>query len=167
MRASVLVLLTACSSKSPESAPTDRGSATRVEPPAGTVPRATPTTPGPYQIHWSNVEAVDNCFFFSGPDGRDDRLVGEVRVETVELEGSALRIRIGETVFEGTYVSGTIDLVRDSTHEFDGTWKTHETLRGRQIEGELRATYRYEECELATGECPGRCTITADVTILR
>jgi len=164
-------VVAACSSKraEPEPAPAPavrKEPAPPKEPVAGTVPRSPPPAT-PYQIHWSNVDIVDNCFYFSGPDGRDDKLVGEVRVETVELEGSALRIRIGATVFEGTYVAGALDLVRDSQHEFGGAWKVHETLRGRQVEGEMRATYSYEECELDTGMCPGRCTMSADVSIRR
>lgn len=177
MRAWLLVVMadglgavTACSSKhtepepAPQPAPAARGSAEHV-PPTGTVPRAVP--PRPHQIHWSNVQTPDDCFFFSGPEGRDDQLVGEVRVETVELEGSALRLRIGTTLFEGTFVNGAIDVARDHRYQFDGAWKTRETLRGRLVDDELRATYRYEECELATGDCPGRCTITGDVTIRR
>ena len=171
-----VIVLGACPrDPSPERA-TPAGAATPApspSPPAPTTEAPPPSSvpKGPLRIAWANVTGTDGCFFFSGPDGRDDRLVGEVVVqaaaEAAAREGTPLLLRIGTARFEGSLVGGTLELVRRSTHEFDGRWEVHETMRGRMRDGELRATYRYEECQVGAAACPDRCTLTADVVIRR
>ena len=110
---------------------------------------------------------TDGCFFFSGPEGRDDQLVGDVKVETVEREGERIRVRIGTASFDGTYARGELVLSRTSQHDFNGPWSATETIRGRQTGNRLDARYAYTECERAAKECPGRCTISGDLVFSR
>lgn len=163
----IVLAVPACPSTSSD--PPARGSAAApAARPVPSKPLSPPSAPtGPLRIEWTHIVSTPGCFFFSGPDGRDEQMVGEVKVATAELEGTTFRVRVGTAVFEGTYSAGALDLVRDSEHDFDGPWKTHETLRGRQVDGELRATYRYEECKVGSTECPEHCTISANATFRR
>ncbi|CAN5837935.1 hypothetical protein BH11MYX3_BH11MYX3_47280 [soil metagenome] len=143
---------------------------TEVPAPAPAPEIAAPPSPRvrpPVTVHWSNVVRTDNCWFFSGPEGRDDQLVGDVRVETVEREGERIRVRIGTATFEGTYARGQLALGRSSDHDYNGAWSTTEVIRGQLTGRRLEARYRYEECEIATRTCPGRCTITGDLVFSR
>src|SRR5262249_45307994 len=78
-------------------------------------PRAKPSTPGPppapppeqpahgkgtLKAKWSRVVTTDTCWFFSGPDGRDTRLVGDV---DIERDGERVRLMFGGATFEGTF----------------------------------------------------------------
>jgi hypothetical protein len=131
------------------------------------LPPREPAVRPPVTVHWANVVRTDGCFFFSGPEGRDDQLVGDVKVETVEREGERIRVRIGTASFDGTYARGELVLSRTSQHDFNGPWSATETIRGRQTGNRLDARYAYTECERATKACPGRCTISGDLVFSR
>ena len=103
------------------------------------------------------------CFYFSGPEGWDDRLTGDV---TVERSGDNVRLLIGDEIFAGTFRDGELSVERHSIHDFDGPWTVTETIRGQYREGLMRAKYRYEECPVGDS-CPGRCTIDANLVFLR
>lgn len=160
LRAGVLALTIAgivASCADPVSAP---------PPPPPPAPAPPPKPVGPARVtarqivQWSHVETTSGCFFFSGPDGSDDRLVGDA---TIERNGQHIKLRIAGALFEGTYREGQLDLMRISSHTYDGPWLALERMHGVYAHGTMTAQYRYNECELA-GECPGRCTITGDIT---
>jgi hypothetical protein len=157
------VALLACSSGEDVPAPAP---VTAPAVPAPLPPREPAVRP-PVTVHWANVVRTDDCFFFSGPEGRDDQLVGDVKVETVEREGERIQVRIGTASFDGTYARGELVLSRTSQHDFNGPWSATETIRGRQTGNRLEARYAYTECELATKACPGRCTISGDLVFSR
>ena len=149
----VLVVLLACDAP-PAPAPS----------PAPAPPTPTPVaTTSSVELRWSNVIETEGCFFFSGPDGRDDRLQGTA---TLERSGPNIKLRVGSAEFDGTYQRGELALARSSTHEFDGTWLAIETIQGKYTEQEMRATYRYHECQSHVA-CPGRCEIRADLVLAR
>jgi hypothetical protein len=111
-------------------------------------------------VRWANITTVDNCFYFSGPfNGRDENLRGSA---ALGLDGSRAIFRLGDAVFEGTLDGEALDLRRTTSHEFEGSWTVTETIVGTYRGGELRASYRYEEC--GHQGCPGRCTMTADLS---
>jgi hypothetical protein len=111
-------------------------------------------------LHWDHVATTADCFYFSGPEGRDDALVGTA---VVERDDTRVKVTINTATFEGSYREGTLDLMRISSHEFDGPWLAFETLHGSVRGGVMTAHYRYTECEVAR-ECPGRCALTGEVT---
>lgn len=118
-----------------------------------------PTKPRP-PARWSNIETVDNCFYFSGPfDGREEQLHGPA---TVVVEGDRVRLQLGPAVFDGTLDGDALAVTRTTQREYEGTWTVTETVTGTLRDGTLRARYRYEECG-PNEPCPGRCTMTADV----
>jgi hypothetical protein len=135
-------------------------------PPPERAPAPAPAPKGPVRVtarrvvHWSHVQSSDGCFFFSGPSGKDDQLVGEA---TIERNGGHVGLRIGAALFEGTYREGRLDLMRISPHTYDGPWLALERIHGFYDHGTMTAHYRYNECELAR-ECPGPCTIAGDIT---
>ena len=111
-------------------------------------------------MRWSNVETVEGCFYFSGPfNGRDESLRGEA---IVELDGTRAQLQLGPARFTGTLVDSALDIKRTTQREHEGTWTVTETITGTYEGGTLRAKYRYEEC--GPNECPGRCTMTADMS---
>jgi hypothetical protein len=71
-------------------------------------------------------------------------------------------LRLGDALFEGSLTDEALSVQRTTTHEFEGSWTVTETIAGTVGAGELRASYRYEEC--GKQGCPGRCTMTADLT---
>ena len=75
-----------------------------------------------------------------------------------------MKLTIDHAVFEGTYREGQLDLMRISTHVFDGPWIALERIHGAYTNGTMTAHYRYNECELA-GDCPGVCTLTGTITL--
>jgi hypothetical protein len=112
---------------------------------------------------WTSVQRDPSCFYFSGPDGRDDQLTGTVRVDR---SGDTLTLHIGNTSFTGTYKDGEMFVERHSDHDYLGQWTVTETIHGRYLERQMRAKYHYAEC--AHDEpCPGHCTIDADLTFVR
>jgi hypothetical protein len=113
-------------------------------------------------LRWGKVTDVPACFYFSGPNGRDDKLAGET---TVERNGHDVTLHIGSAAFVGTVNGPDVALKRATTHEFEGKWQVLETIRGTHHEGVLRAHYHYLEC--GHGDCPGHCTLDADLTIDR
>ena len=111
-------------------------------------------------VHWSDLDQAGGCFFFSGPEGRDDRLTG---MAVIEREGSRVTLTIDRAMFDGTYREGQLDLMRISTHVYDGPWLALERIHGAYKNQTMTARYRYNECELS-GECPGRCTLAGTMT---
>lgn len=111
-------------------------------------------------VHWDHVTTAPDCFYFSGPEGRDDSLVGTA---VIERNDTRVRVTINTATFEGSYREGTLDLMRVSPHEYDGAWLVLETLHGSVRDGAMTAHYRYTECD-AAHECPGRCALSGDVT---
>jgi len=171
----LLAATAACSSKpdeptreAPPASPNAPASsnAPDVPAPAPASPEATPTPEAPYATltaQWSRLRTQPNCFYFSGPEGRDNRLVGPV---TVERAGTAVTLHIGGATFTGTYERGELALTRRSRHDHGGAWTVVETIRGRYLEHIMRARYHYEECPVG-GPCPSRCTLHADLTFVR
>ena len=138
------------------------------KPTAIPTPATNPTSPRPrgasYSIEWRHVIAPEECFFFSGPEGRDDRLTGTARFER---EGTTLILHIGAAEFRGRVTEGTFELARHSAHQFGGPWTVDETITSNQtIEAPIEARYHYTECE-QDGECPGHCTIDATIIFRR
>jgi hypothetical protein len=124
---------------------------------------ATRTAPrGPLHARWSHVSETNGCWFFSGPDGRDSRLAGEVGVE---ITGDVARVWFANAVFEGSLRDGQLDVGRVSTHDFESTWTVTERIHGSFQDGELAATYDYSECEAGT-QCPNRCTIIGELDLV-
>lgn len=119
--------------------------------------------PEPTPARWSNIETVENCFYFSGPfNGREEQLHGPAAI--VAGDGD-VRLHLGPAVFAGTLDGETLTVSRTMPREFEGAWTVTETITGTLREGTLRAQYRYEECG-PNQPCPGRCTMTADLVAL-
>jgi hypothetical protein len=158
------VLVAACSSGAPAEVPSTSG-------PVATTPAVNPAPPssppiapaGPLHVRWLGIRATNGCFFFSGPDGRDDKLVGPVVVDRAESANGQLTVKIATATFTGTYRDRVLLLSRHSTHEFNGAWKVTEEIHGKFLDGVLQGSYHYEECEAVAATCPGRCTIDADL----
>lgn len=149
------LLIAACAARpsSPDSTPHPTPS------PAMPASRAA-VTPQMPPARWSNIETVDNCFYFSGPfNGREEQLHGPA---TVTADGDRVRVQLGPAVFEGTLDGDAIAVARTTSREHEGAWTVTETLTGVLSDGTLRARYSYEECG-PNEPCPGRCTMTADV----
>ncbi|MEP6863929.1 MAG: hypothetical protein ABJE66_25095 [Deltaproteobacteria bacterium] len=110
---------------------------------------------------WSDVAAVGDCWYFSGPAGRDTRLAGPI---TLARDGDKVTATIGGATFTGTYRDSELDLARDASHHFDDAWTTHERIHGAFRSGKITAHYHYEECEQGT-HCPNHCTIEATLEL--
>jgi hypothetical protein len=110
---------------------------------------------------WSDVATVGDCWYFSGPTGRDTRLAGPI---TLARDGDKVTATIGGATFIGTYRDSELDLARDATHHFDDAWTTHERIHGAFKSGKITAHYHYEECEQGT-HCPNHCTIEATLEL--
>lgn len=110
---------------------------------------------------WSDVATVGDCWYFSGPNGRDTRLAGPI---TLARDGDKVTATIGGATFTGTYRDSELDLARDATHHFDDLWTTHERIHGAFKSGKITAHYHYEECEQGT-PCPNHCTIEATLEL--
>ena len=126
-------------------------------------PRATTRFAAPLQIEWGDVQTTDGCFFFSGPEGRDNPLTG---MALLEEDGERVRLTIGDAEFVGAQRGGTADLIRVSPHDFGSRWLAFESLHGSYHERAMTMRYRYRECQ-ADQACPGRCVIAGDVTFIR
>lgn len=179
MRFGAIIVVAACGSSNSDPAraienkpppPTEQKpptAAAQVPPAAAGYADPSGTNPPPplakLRLEWSSIGTQPDCFYFSGPDGRDDHLVGDV---TVDRNGSDVRLRIGDEIFTGTFRDNELAVERHSAHDFDGPWNVTETIRGRYREGLMRARYHYEECEIGQ-TCPGRCTIDAKLAFLR
>ena len=163
-RAVFLVALAACSARED-----DREAAPVPVPvpqaPPAPAPAPRPTQPSDYQftVEWSEIKATEGCFFFSGPDGRDDKLGPHVEVRREEPD--RVELRFGSAVFSGTARNGELEVTRDSSHDFDGRWTVTERIHGRaREEREMHARYRYQECEVGQ-HCPGTCRIDAKLVL--
>ena len=110
---------------------------------------------------WSDVATVGDCWYFSGPTGRDTRLAGPI---TLARDGDKVTATIGGATFTGTYRDSELDLARDASHHFDDLWTTHERIHGAFKSGKITAHYHYEECEQGT-HCPNHCTIEATLEL--
>jgi hypothetical protein len=129
------------------------------EPAAEPEPQAT----GNWRVSWENVKATEGCFFFSGPSGRDDRLVGEARIVR---DGQLVAIHIAKVTFRGSLTDLGFVVTRQSRHEYDGPWDVSERISGTSFDSPIRARYRYSECEVGKA-CPGECTIDATIVFKR
>jgi hypothetical protein len=126
-------------------------------------PKPSKAKPTRLEIAWSNITLGEpGCFYFSGPEGRDDKLAGTA---LVERNSGGITITVGKAVFRGAVDGSVITLTRQSTHDHDGPWLVKESIKGTLVEGGIRARYHYEECELAANECPGPCTVDADLAL--
>jgi hypothetical protein len=105
---------------------------------------------------WGAVKTDEqNCWYFSGPTGRDTKLAGDV---VFDRDGPQVTMTFGGATFRGTYRDSVLDLERASTHVFDGRWTTKEHIHGDYVGGKVLARYHYEECHV--GEpCPNECRI--------
>lgn len=110
---------------------------------------------------WSDVATVGDCWYFSGPTGRETRLAGPI---TLARDGDKVTATLGGATFTGTYRDSELDLARDATHRFDDLWTTHERIHGAFKSGKITAHYHYEECEQGT-HCPNHCTIEATLEL--
>ena len=125
---------------------------------------APPSTTATYKVSWQDVRTTSGCFFFSGPDGRDDQLVGTA---VFERNGSELTVTINKVVFRGVLTKDGFSVARKSRHDYGGPWDVDETIAGpKPVEGSLRAIYRYNECELGT-KCPNTCSIQGTLVLTR
>lgn len=113
------------------------------------------------QASWRDVAAFSDCWYFSGPNGRDTRLAGPI---TLARDGDRVTATLGGATFTGTYRDRELDLARDATHRADDVWTTHERIRGAFEAGKISAHYHYEECERGT-HCPNHCTIEATLEL--
>lgn len=160
MRWFLWVVLAACGS---EAAP---------PPPVATAEPVTaeaeaPDPPAPvrdHQLEWTQiVEANPGCFYFSGPTGRDDRLVGRARLERT---ASGVRLEVAGVTFDGTLANGEVRLRRESRHVFDGPWQVEETIVGRYSDSVLVAHYAYDECQIGR-HCEHSCVLTGTLRVSR
>lgn len=115
------------------------------------------------RAEWTAVHAVDGCWYFSGPQGRDTPLAGDAQVVIAD---TYMRITWGKATFEGTLSGEVFTVTRRATHTFGGAWTVEEAITGRLRQHELVATYAYQECEHGKA-CPGNCAITANLTLGR
>lgn len=122
--------------------------------------------PVPFKIRWIEVRDTPPCFYFSGPEGRDDKLVGTVTIERAELGDGDISIKINGVTFRGTFKDRELFVTRKSEHTHGGPWTATEEIRGKLVDNVLTGTYRYRECEHGT-PCPGDCTIDADIRFER
>jgi hypothetical protein len=136
------------------------------------LPKLAPVTEQPtpqqntttFKVSWQDVQATTGCFFFSGPNGRDDQLVGSA---VFERNGSELTVTINKIAFRGTIGKDGFSVIRKSHHDYGGSWEVDESISGpRPAEGALRASYRYNECEKGT-RCPNQCTINGTIVFSR
>jgi len=136
-------------------------------PPADATPEPGVSPARGLAIRWLDVRATGSCFYFSGPDGRDDKLVGAVTViDRAELGDGTITIAINGVPFEGTYRNKQLAVKRVSEHVFGGPWTATEEIRGTFTDRDLVGTYSYRECEHGQ-PCPGRCTLDADIRFER
>jgi len=102
VRFGAMLCLVACGSSDPDPVRTIENQPPAVVEQAS--PRATrpvsPAGPAKLGLAWSDVVTSSGCFYFSGPQGRDDRLTGDV---TVERKGDDVRLYIGDETFTGTF----------------------------------------------------------------
>jgi hypothetical protein len=126
-------------------------------------PAPVPTQRGNMHSHWSHIVTVDDCWYFSGPEGRDNRLAGDVELER---SGDKIHMQWGNASFDGTFKAGELDLERTTTHEFGDPWSATEHIHGKYIEGAIHAKYTYKECERGTA-CPNKCSIDAELDLSR
>ncbi|HET9626864.1 MAG TPA: hypothetical protein VFP84_36140 [Kofleriaceae bacterium] len=173
--AAALVLVAACSDPPPpverhlptpaERAAAPPSSAERMFVPADAAPAAPAHRTATMTPVWRHVTSSDNCFFFSGPDGRDDPLTSPA---VVERDGEAVAITIGRATFTGTFRAGELFARRTSHHESLGAWTVTETLHGHYRDGLMTADYHYAECGPGPqGPCPARCTIDGKLALQR
>ena len=124
-------------------------------------------SPRTVRLVWTEIQATDGCFFFSGPEalGRDDHL----GVSAVWLDdGRSAQLAFDrQVVFTGYAPAATLVLTRTSAHEYGGDpWSVRETLALEDIgRDERRGRYHYDELDLA-GAPSGNCHIDAFVTML-
>jgi len=130
------------------------------------------------RVSWQQVVHTGGCFFFSGPAelGRDTLLGTAARWEE---NGNAVTLAFGPARFVGDARHSPIGLERTAEHSYNGTWRITETIVGQWSKPspltqtlspgqcpEFHGSYAYQECDEGNpAECPGRCRITAQLTI--
>ena len=93
---------------------------------------------------WTGVHVTqESCWYFSGPDGRDTKLSGDV---VFSRDGEHVTMTWGNATFTGTYRDNVLDLERTTKHQFEGAWTTKERFHGDYVGGKVTAHYHYEEC---------------------
>jgi hypothetical protein len=159
-----LVVLMSCSQRAdpPHDAPR------RVVEPRPEIPDVPPPQPQPQtntkRMHstWTGVHVTEeSCWYFSGPDGRDTKLSGDV---VFSRDGEHVTMTWGNATFTGTYRDNVLDLERTTKHQFEGTWTTKERFHGDYVGGKVKAHYHYEECE-AGAACPNECSIEGELAL--
>lgn len=115
---------------------------------------------GTMRVAFRDVVAPSGCFYFSGPldHGRDDHL-GEVAM----FDGQVLRFppALDFIVQPG----GTeLVLVRDSPHEYSGTWRVRETITLVPSGAGFVGRYHYDEFDPGSPS-PGTCHIDARIEL--
>lgn len=124
--------------------------------------------PNERRVIWANIATTAGCFYFAGPfdHGTESSYRDRARLQR---DGQVLEIRLGDALFRG--LEGVDGYVLSRTSEYeqpDGgeRWATTETITGdfdsRQT---FRGRYSYEECKVGAPECPGRCTLSADLSV--
>ncbi len=145
----------------------DPSTAPRDEPaPVVPVVVSKPKPTAPLRIRWVDVRDTPPCFYFSGPDGRDDKLIGDVTVDRAELGDGNIALTINGVTFRGVFRDRELTVKRTSEHTFGGAWTATEEIHGTFVDSTLIGTYSYRECE-HDNQCPGHCTIDADIRLER
>jgi len=154
-----LVVVMACGQRAdpPHDAPRRIPTIQIPDPPAKAVPEANTR-----RMHstWTGVRVTqESCWYFSGPNGRDTKLSGDV---VFARDGEHVTMTWGNATFSGTYRDNVLDLERTTKHQFEGTWTTKERFHGDYVGGKVTAHYHYEECE-AGAACPNECRIEGEL----
>jgi hypothetical protein len=166
----IAVVLVACSSSSEAPAPAPAPVRDEEAPPPPPPPpmKETPRATGTMHATWGVVTTVGACWYFSGPTGRDTKLVGDAQLTR---DGDKVTMVFGGATFTGTFAPAAgggneLRLGRTTVHDFDDPWTVTEQIHGPYREGAIIARYRYEECERGT-HCPNHCTIDGELTLSR
>ena len=167
MRVAIVMVVVGCGSPSEEPVPAP-APVPREAPLPPPPPTETPRAHGTMHATWAKIVTVGDCWYFSGPNGRDTKLVGDAQLTR---DGDQVTMTLGGATFTGTFAAsggnaGELQLGRTTLHDFDDPWTVTEKIHGPYREGAIIAKYRYVECERGTA-CPNHCTIDAELTLSR
>jgi hypothetical protein len=163
LRLALAIAFVACSSPSEEPAPAPAPLPHETPPPPPPPVKETPRATGTMHATWAKTVTVGDCWYFSGPNGRDTKLVGDAQLTR---DGDKITMVLGGATFAGEFTNGELRLGRTTLHDFDDSWTVTEKIHGPYREGAIIAKYRYEECERGT-TCPNHCTIDGELTLSR
>lgn len=168
MRPAIWIALAAASacSSAPARAPAPEQPQNTSAPADAAPPDANPNA---RRVVWSNVATTPGCFYFAGPfdHGTESSYGGSAELVR---DGQQMELRFGKLVFRG--LENVDGYVLERTAEYKNLesgkrWATTERITGdfdaRLLE--FRARYSYEECEVGSLDCPGRCEMTADLVV--